>query len=737
VLWVAPDGFDQPDGGSVASPLQSIAYACERARAGETIRLRAGEFRETRQCVLRSGVRLMGNGRSGTTASVVYAPTDWDFRADGVEDDSGGYSVLIEGAADVVVDQIGFQGNEHRANGAILVRDAARVTLRELRITDYRYIGLNTQDAAQIDAQVIEVTNSGLEWPPGASSTFPDGGSLGNLGVRNVRDSLFGFIKIYTDELRGYGVKASNLSRVRFTNLDIDVYPFQSWMGPGPNNFDIEIYGGYAEEVEIAHSHFRQTLSLMGGNDPRYDAVPYSIHVHHNFFDMKNGSYSVEVGTDKMVFDHNWFRNTWTALQNYGESTTRIRDLTVFNNVVENLSMRFVGLKGRVENLRVFANTVYLSEGGGQSYLVTLGSNNESRNWLLANNVVVGSAANALESRQLVAVYNATTPPRQISVRNNVYRDLTMSVSGVMAADATRWDHVYSANIEADPQLPTSGDQAYQPSADSPVVDSGDPHIGIRTDFVGAGRDVGAFERGLPAWRAGLGSSVDVDYLWGPTSSVRQNFFVGAIDVDLSAEPGVEIRYTLDGSEPGVDSMRYERPIRIAENVRLRARSFRDGYGSASAFALDLSEGVRGYPNLGAEGSYSASSIYPEGDLYVPAKAFDGVTYSWIGWASAPGDQVPWLQVDLGAAARVRYIELYTRAQIDSAETRRNFEIRASNDPTFATYVVLAAQGNTALAHEGVFEQEVSEVGRYRYVRAAKTVTESFFITELRILGER
>jgi hypothetical protein len=274
-------------------------------------------------------------------------------------------------------------------------------------------------------------------------------------------------------------------------------------------------------------------------------------------------------------------------------------------------------------------------------------------------------------------------------------------------------------------------------------VDRGDPAVGIRTAYVGAGRDVGAFEYGQPPWRAGPGTASDVTYLWAPTTSVRQEAFVDFLDVDLAAAPGAQIRYTLDGTEPGPASALYSGPIRVTEPVKLRARAFRDGFGSATALALNLSKGVDGYPEIGAQGTYSASSVYPERegdgtDLYGPAKAFDGVSYSWVGWTHAADDRRPWLQTDLGRPARIRFVELYTRAQVgDDPAARRNFQIQGSNDPTFATFAVLASQGAEALPREGVFRAEVTDPGTYRYIRAAKTADEGFFVTELRVLGER
>jgi hypothetical protein len=732
--WVSPLGADAPGNGSAASPLRTLAYACTRAMDGDAIRLVAGEFQETAQCVPRSGVRIMGAGAAVTR---VLAPLAWDFRPDGTTDAAAGYVVRIEGVQRVTVDRLAFAGNGHRANGAIRVRNARQVTLRDLAVADFRYIGVNLGDSSGLDVQNLSLRNAGLEWPPGASSEFPAGGSLGNLGVFGVSDALFQWIDIRTDGLFGYGIKAANLTRVRFAHMDLDMHPFQSWNGVGPNNFDIEIHGGFADRVEIAHNTFRQTISLMGGNDPRYAAQPYSIHVHHNLFDMKNGSYSVEVGTDRMVFDHNWFRNTWTALQNYGDANTRIGDLTVFNNVVENVSMRFVGLKGRVENLRVFNNTVYLGPGGGQSYLVTLGSNNGSRNWHLANNAVLGAAGNPAASRAFVVSYQGSSAPREVRVRNNVYRDLALAVNlGDVAVDPVAWEHQYGGNLAADPGLPASGAARLQPVAGSAVVDRGDVAYGLPAAFNGAARDVGAFELGAPAWSSGRGSSSSVDYLWAPTSSVRGPCFVDSVDLDFAAAPGASIRYTLDGSEPGPASPLYTAPVRLTQAAKVRARAFRNGTGSATTLFLDLCRGVQGFPNL-AEGSIpSASSNFPD-IAYSPQRAIDGVTYSWQGWASSANDPQAWLQLDLGTPARLRYLELFTRGVIDDPATRRNFEIRASNDPGFGSFVVLHAQGATPLPFEGVLEREVVDPTPYRYVRATKTAAEFFFITELRVRGER
>lgn len=64
---------------------------------------------------------------------------------------------------------------------------------------------------------------------------------------------------------------------------------------------------------------------------------------------------------------------------------------------------------------------------------------------------------------------------------------------------------------------------------------------------------------------------------WG--TPMRPHLFEEPITVTLTAplQPGAEIRYTLDGSAPGVSSPRYEKPLVVTDTVRLRAGAFREG----------------------------------------------------------------------------------------------------------------------------------------------------------------
>jgi hypothetical protein len=136
--------------------------------------------------------------------------------------------------------------------------------------------------------------------------------------------------------------------------------------------------------------------------------------------------------------------------------------------------------------------------------------------------------------------------------------------------------------------------------------------------------------------------------------------------------------------------------------------------------------------NLALNRPASASSTF---DGSLPAsKANDGTTNinGSSGWSPTSGDTSPWWQVDLGSAQQLGTIELVTRQGLDQANTRRNFEVRASNDSSFASYTVLGSQGNASLVHESTWRLPVANSNSFRYLRVAKTTNEYFFIAELR-----
>ena len=128
----------------------------------------------------------------------------------------------------------------------------------------------------------------------------------------------------------------------------------------------------------------------------------------------------------------------------------------------------------------------------------------------------------------------------------------------------------------------------------------------------------------------------------------------------------------------------------------------------------------------------TASSAYDPG--HAATAANNGNSYG--GWASAGGDSLPWWQVDLGTAVAIDCVEVVSRWAIDDPLARRNYEVRASADPSFATYTVIGSVDRVGIPHQAIYAATVAPAVAARYVRIAKTVAESFFIGQVRVHGK-
>ncbi|MDQ0935309.1 RICIN domain-containing protein [Streptomyces turgidiscabies] len=139
-------------------------------------------------------------------------------------------------------------------------------------------------------------------------------------------------------------------------------------------------------------------------------------------------------------------------------------------------------------------------------------------------------------------------------------------------------------------------------------------------------------------------------------------------------------------------------------------------------------QGLAARLNLAYNKSASSSSVYGSGTPAANAVDNNGAT----GWSPTGSDTSAWWQVDLGQAYRLGQFSLTTRQDLDQSETRGNFEIRASNDPSFGTYTVLGRQTST-LPLAATLTSNVDIRQQFRYVRVAKTDGAYFYITDFSV----
>ena len=88
------------------------------------------------------------------------------------------------------------------------------------------------------------------------------------------------------------------------------------------------------------------------------------------------------------------------------------------------------------------------------------------------------------------------------------------------------------------------------------------------------GANWGVFENPTPGNMNAGGVS---GYAPTPEFSIDAGFYPGAQNITLTSEPGFEIRYTTDGTEPDAGSTLYGGVINLTNVTTLRAKSYSDG----------------------------------------------------------------------------------------------------------------------------------------------------------------
>ncbi|WP_328684844.1 RICIN domain-containing protein [Streptomyces sp. NBC_00343] len=140
-------------------------------------------------------------------------------------------------------------------------------------------------------------------------------------------------------------------------------------------------------------------------------------------------------------------------------------------------------------------------------------------------------------------------------------------------------------------------------------------------------------------------------------------------------------------------------------------------------------QGLLARINLAYGRTATASSVYSSN--WAPTKANDNDPAT--GWSPTGSDTSAWWQVDLGSAYALGQYSFTTRQDIDQPETRSNFEIRGSNDPTFADYTVLGRQDATVLPYNATLTAKIDARQKFRYVRVAKTDGGYFYIGDFSV----
>lgn len=145
---------------------------------------------------------------------------------------------------------------------------------------------------------------------------------------------------------------------------------------------------------------------------------------------------------------------------------------------------------------------------------------------------------------------------------------------------------------------------------------------------------------------------------------------------------------------------------------------------------------VLAFQNVSSENLALNKPVTTNGDLagHLAAYAVDGNLAS--GW-SPPGNNYPYIIIDLESTYRITSVEFVSRQDLDQANSRENIEVRGSNDPSFASYTTLAmhTQNGEPIPFQGSWNSEVSDPGGYRYIQVINPNMGYIYVSEFRVYG--
>ncbi len=149
----------------------------------------------------------------------------------------------------------------------------------------------------------------------------------------------------------------------------------------------------------------------------------------------------------------------------------------------------------------------------------------------------------------------------------------------VFASDKDRKDVQGEGHLHTNFHVGASGDLIYLTRADGIVSDSF--ATGKLAANITSGRQGDTLQRFFfkqPTPSSANNAKAYTAYALGPEFSQRGGFYNKPFSLSLQAEnPGWDIRYTLDGSEPDEQSTLYTGPINIDKTTVVRAKAFGDG----------------------------------------------------------------------------------------------------------------------------------------------------------------
>jgi hypothetical protein len=254
---------------------------------------------------------------------------------------------------------------------------------------------------------------------------------------------------------------------------------------------------------------------------------------------------------------------------------------------------------------------------------------NHMKNALVYNNVGIIAGPNAIVNGNggtgagdTIRNNILSTPPNVNCCSWGVLKDALIE-KNIMGADKTPLSGAVLNELFIDA---TNHDYQLKPTATA-AIDQGVDFSPYNDPLVNT-PDIGAYEFGKPAWKAGVGTN---DFP-APVITPNGGFYQDSIEVSLqNSGSGGVIRYTLDGSDPTGTSKEYVTSFFVSDTAIVKARCFISDIEYSEAASANFY--IENMPDL------------PLRDLENPAGISQGVNYEYYEWNSVLGlDKLPDLE---------------------------------------------------------------------------------------------
>lgn len=496
--YVSPLGKDDPSAGTPNDPFKTVAYAARLMPTDEndTIRLAAGEYVETEEIILGTGINLVGAGVGQTTLSSSQLlginglfTNDYTHK----EKPAGSLIQLVSpnfvagqgslAAADgnQVLSGFTIDGQGKSLKAGVWVSNRNNVEINHLEIIDSDMRGIVVSKGVEVGVGSDLLTGIKLH-----DLTFKNSGKylpneeiLGNLCLGALDGAEVYNIDIEDDE--GYGIKfifRGYYRNSKFYNIRTELnenapiwgegIAIELWnLGPGNELYDIEantwislvndsdVFGELGEQKNVI-VHDLKIIDEDGvSNKEGVElAVPhselYDIYVQDKGF----GIAIWNMGREDILIRNSIFYNTsykynWTggpAIYIDNSRDWDFKDINIYNNVFDthNIGVRIKG--ERISNISI-ANNLFIS------------TQNED----------------LMAEAEFVQLLHNLKDTQTLSSWNTVGADTLNNLVGQadILGEGNRWDEYY---------LPLTG---------SPLIDAG---VDIGLPYFGTSPDIGAIE---------------------------------------------------------------------------------------------------------------------------------------------------------------------------------------------------------------------------------------------------